>query len=207
MVQYGSHREGFVERGNNNSRVQYMSGFLSPTSRRRSKRPRSPPGTPGPHTSDDRATHRQRAYLPASPQSTSKLRNFRSELFKMPELRTGALSSTLRAAWTSFVRPESTPLLHRKTTHARTVPTTRQNLNMPLPGAVQHLGDRTPGLGGRLDPAYADRGENGGAPEPTGSRRRGGPGIQLRRAPFPTRGDLPTHSNWSGPANRRRAVC
>lgn len=82
-----------------------MSGFLSPTLRRHIKRPRSPPGTPGPHTSDDRATHRQRAYPPASPQSSSKLRHFRSELFKMPDLRSGASTSTINEGSNEVPRP------------------------------------------------------------------------------------------------------
>lgn len=71
-----------------------MSEFTAPLTGRRSKRQRSP-GTPGPHTADDQANTRQRAYPPASPQSTGKLRHFRAQLFNMPELRSGASTSTI----------------------------------------------------------------------------------------------------------------
>lgn len=80
---------------------------MSLTSGRRTKRQRSPPGTPGPHTCDDRALQRQRAFPPASPQSTEKLHHFRTQLFKMPELRSRASTLTLNEAGGSSepVRP------------------------------------------------------------------------------------------------------
>lgn len=73
----------------------FVSPF-SPSSCRRPKRLRSPPGTPGPHTADDRSITRQRAYPPASPSSAQKLHHFRAELFKpMPDLRSGTSTATL----------------------------------------------------------------------------------------------------------------
>lgn len=69
---------------------------FSPSSCRRSKRRRSPPGNPGPHTRDDLQLHRQRNYPPASPASACKLRHFRAELFgPMPDLRSGTSTATL----------------------------------------------------------------------------------------------------------------
>lgn len=62
---------------------------------RRPKRARSPPGTPGPHTSEVISGDRQRAYPSASPASTSKIRHFRQQLFGMPELRSGTSTMNL----------------------------------------------------------------------------------------------------------------
>lgn len=71
--------------------------LFSPTGKRRVKRPRSPPGTPGPHTADDRAALRQRAYPPASPASAQNVNYFRAALFNMPDLRSGTSTDTMDA--------------------------------------------------------------------------------------------------------------
>lgn len=64
---------------------------------RRPKRARSPPGTPGPHTSEVISVDNQRAYPSASPASTRKIRHFRQQIFGMPELRSGTSTSNLDA--------------------------------------------------------------------------------------------------------------
>lgn len=65
---------------------------------RRLKRPRSPPGTPVPHTTEVISLTKQRAYPPASPTSTQKIRHFRQQLLNMPELRSEASTSNLDAS-------------------------------------------------------------------------------------------------------------
>lgn len=63
---------------------------------RRPKRPRSPPGTPGPHTTEALSLIRQGAYPPASPASANKIRHFRQQLFSStPDLRSGTPTSNL----------------------------------------------------------------------------------------------------------------
>lgn len=64
---------------------------------RRPKRARSPPGTPGPHTSEVISVDKQRAYPSASTASTRKIRHLRQQLFGMPELRSGTSTSNLDA--------------------------------------------------------------------------------------------------------------
>lgn len=63
---------------------------------RRPKRPRSPPGTPGPHSTEALSLIRQGAYSPASPTSANKISHFQQQLFShMPDLRSGTSTSNL----------------------------------------------------------------------------------------------------------------
>lgn len=68
---------------------------FSPRLCRRSKRPHSPPGTPGPHLQDNLFIQRQQRYPSASPASVKKLPDFKQALFLMPELRCGKSTTSM----------------------------------------------------------------------------------------------------------------